>query len=92
MSNQLPEKWSESLERVHDKAGHFLSRLVPWKEEEHSPERIMADTLPAFMQFGGPSIDTHETSEELILRAGVPGLRRDDFPVELVGRRLSYKR
>jgi len=89
MSNLLPEKWSEALERVHDKVGHFLNRLVPWKNQEPSPERITADTLPAFMKLGGPLLDMHETPEELIIRAEVPGLNKDDFSVELVGRRLT---
>ena len=91
MSNLLPEKWGEALERVHDKVGHFLTKLMPWKKEEHSPERLTADTLPGFMQFGGPSLDMHETSAELIIRAEVPGLKKDDFSVELVGRRLTIK-
>jgi HSP20 family protein len=91
MSNLLPGKWSEALERVHDKVGHFLNKLNPWKNEEQSPERITADTLPAFMQFGGPSLDMNETSDELIIRAEVPGLKKDDFSVELVGRRLKIK-
>ena len=91
MSNLLPEKWSQSLERVHDKIGHFLNKLNPWKKEEHVPERITADTLPAFMQFGGPSLDMHETATELIISAEVPGLKKEDFSVELVGRRLTIK-
>jgi len=89
MSNLLPEKWSESLERVHDKVGHFLNRLVPWKRQEQSPERITADTLPVFMTLGGPLLDMHETPDELVVRAEVPGLNNDDFSVELVGRRLT---
>ena len=89
MSNLLPEKWSEALERVHDKVGHFLNRLVPRKKQEPSPERITADTLPAFMQLGSPLLDMHETPEELVIRAEVPGLNKDDFSVELVGRRLT---
>lgn len=89
MSNLLPEKWGEALERVHDKVGHFLNRLVPWKKQEQSPERITADTFPAFMQLGDPLLDMHETPEELIIRAEVPGLNKDDFAVELVGRRLT---
>jgi HSP20 family protein len=89
MSNLLPGKWSEALERVHDKVGHFLNRLVPWKKQEQSPERITADTLPAFMKLGGPLLDMHETPVALIVRAEVPGLNKDDFSVELVGRRLT---
>lgn len=91
MSNLLPEKWSEALERVHDKVGHFLNKLNPLKKESQTPERITADTLPVFMQFGGPSLDMHETADELIIRAEVPGLKKDDFLVELVGRRLTIK-
>jgi HSP20 family protein len=89
MSNLLPEKWSEALERVHDKVGNFLNRVVPRKKQEQSPERITADTLPAFMKLGGPLLDMHETSEELIVRVEVPGLNKNDFSVELVGRRLT---
>lgn len=62
MSSLLPEKWGEALERVHDKVGHFLTRVMPWKKQEHFPERITADTLPAFMQSGGPLLDMHETA------------------------------
>lgn len=91
MSNLLPEKWSDALERVHDKVGHFLNKLNPRKNEENTLERITADTLPAFMQFGGPSLDIHETLDELIVRAEVPGLKKDDFSVELVGRRLTIR-
>jgi len=91
MPNLLPEKWSESLERVYDKVGNFLNKLNPLKKEVQSPERITADTLPAFMQFGGPLLDMHETEDEIIIRAEVPGLKKDDFSVELVGRRLTIK-
>ena len=89
MSNLLPEKWSEALERVHDKAGNFLNRLMPWKKPDQLPERITADALPAFMQLGGPLLDMHETSDEVIIRAEVPGLKKEDFSVELAGRRLT---
>ena len=91
MSNLLPEKWSEALERVHDKVGHFLNNLNPLKKEVQTPERITADTLPTFMQFGGPSLDMHETDDELIITTEVPGLKKEDFSVELVGRRLTIK-
>lgn len=91
MSNLLPEKWSESLERVHDKVGHFLNKLKPWKKEEQFPERITADTLPVFMHIGGPPVDMQETADELIIRVEMPGLTKDDFSVEFAGKRLTIK-
>ena len=91
MSNLLPEKWSEALDRVHDKLGHFLSRLMPWDKQEHSPELISDDILPTFTQLGGPQLDMHETDDDLIIRAELPGLKKDEFSVELVGRRLTIQ-
>lgn len=91
MSNLLPEKWFEGLGRIHDKIGNFLDKLNPRKKEEHTPEGITADILPAFMQFGGPALDMHETANELIIRAEVPGLKKEDFSVEIVGGRLTIK-
>jgi HSP20 family protein len=90
MPNLLPEKWSEALERVHDKVGHFLNKMNPLKKIQ-TPERITADTMPAFMQLGGPLLDMNETPDELIIRAEVPGLKKDDFSVELVDRRLTIR-
>jgi len=91
MSNLMPEPWREALERVSDKVGHFLTKFVPGKKQEQTPERITADTLPAFMQLGGPLLDMHETPDDLIIRAEVPGLQKDEFSVELVGKRLTIK-
>jgi HSP20 family protein len=87
----LPEKWNEALDRVHDKVGHFLSRLMPWDNQEHSPERISDDILPPFSQLGSPLPDMHETDDELIVRAELPRLKKDEFSVELVGRRLTIQ-
>jgi HSP20 family protein len=91
MSSLVPDRLKEALERAHDKFGHFLTRLAPWKKDETLPEKITADTMPAFWQTGGPLLDMHETSDELVIRAEVPGLKKGDFTVELVGRRLTIK-
>lgn len=91
MSNLLPQKWRKALEQVYDKVGHFLSRVNRGQKEGQSPERITADSLPAFMRLGGPLLDMHETSDELVVRVELPGLTKDDFSVELVGRQLTIR-
>ena len=91
MSSLVPDRLREALERAHDKFGHFLTRVVPRKNEESLPEKITADAMPAFWQTGGPLIDMHETADELIIRAEVPGLKKDDFTVEVVGRRFTIR-
>ncbi|HJV33639.1 Hsp20/alpha crystallin family protein [Geomonas sp.] len=53
---------------------------------------MTADTLPAFMQrIGGPLLDMQETADELVVRAEVPGLKKDEFSVELLGRRPTIR-
>lgn len=91
MSNLVPEKWREALEQVQDKVGSFLNNLMPAAKEGRSLEAMTADTIPAFMQRGGPLIDMHQTAEELVIRAEVPGLKREDFSLELVDRRLVIR-
>jgi len=92
MSNLLPDKWREALERVYDKAGNLLSKISPRKKDENSPERLTADVFPASIQFSAPSLDMDELDDELVIRAELPGLGRDDFSVEVAGRELTIKR
>lgn len=89
--NLVPETWRGALEKVHDKVGNVLKDLVPARKRENSPEQMTADSIPAFMQSGGPLIDMHETTEELVVRAEVPGLTKEDFRIELVDGRLTIR-
>lgn len=91
MSALLPERWKGSLERVSDKIGHFLERLSPYRKNNNGPENITAEVLPAFMQFGGPLLDMRESGHELVITVEVPGLKKEDISVELVGKRLTIK-
>lgn len=84
-------QWKETLESVKEKTGQLLEKLRPVKRSDISREHITEDLLPAFMQLGGPFVDMHESAEELIVSVEVPGLKKDDFAVELVGRRLMIR-
>lgn len=91
MPNLLPVQWKETLERLHDKSSHFLENLKRSKKSDHAREYMSDDQLPAFMQFGGPTIDVRDSGAELIVEAEIPGLKKDDITLELVGRRLLIR-
>jgi HSP20 family protein len=91
MPKLLPSQLKETLERVQEKTGRLLDRVKPSKKTGAAREHITEDLLPAFMQSGGPPLDMHESADELIVTAEVPGLKKDDFSVELIGRRLVIR-
>lgn len=91
MPSLVPEKWREALEHVQDKVGSLLNSLTPAKKEERTLEAMTADAIPAFMQRGGPLVDMRETPDELVVRAEVPGMKKEDFSVELSGRHLTIR-
>jgi len=91
MPNLIPAQWKETLERVQDKTSRFLDKLKPVIKSDTSLESMNEDLIPAFMQFGGPPLDMHESTDELIVTLEVPGLKKNDFSVELVGSRLVIR-
>lgn len=91
MSSLVPEKWRAALEHVQDKVGSLLSNLTPAGKENRTLETMTADAIPDFMQRGGPLVEMRETQDEVVVRAEVPGMKREDLTVELLGRRLTVK-
>ena len=91
MPDLLPAQWKETVERIKDKAARFLDKFKQTKRTGTALERITEDQLPAFMQFGGPPLDMHESADELIVTAEVPGLTIGDLKIELVGSRLIIR-
>jgi HSP20 family protein len=91
MPDLLPAQWKETLERIKDKAGRFLDKFTQTKHSGTALESITEDQLPAFMQLGGPPLDMHESADELVVTAEVPGLTKDDLTIELVGTRLMIR-
>lgn len=55
-------------------------------------ERVLADREYAGREPGGgwqPSVDVLETAEAFVVRAELPGMRREDLDLEIHGRRLT---
>lgn len=91
MPNLLPVHWKETMERIKDKANHYLKIISPTGENGNRRESIDDDRLPSFMQLGCPPLDMHETFDELVVSVEVPGSKKDDFQLELVGSRLVVR-
>jgi len=91
MLSTLPDRWKESLGRVRDKIAIFLDRMKTHKEPGQSPEHLTSDIVPAFMETGGPLLDMHESETELQVTVEVPGLRKEELAIELVGKRLIIR-
>jgi HSP20 family protein len=89
MATLLPERWKEPLDRVHEKFDNFLERFFnESRTDERMLEPISAELPHKFMQFGRPVLELHEVNDELVVTAELPGLKKDDFSVEIVGKRL----
>lgn len=90
MSTMLPERWRESLEHIEGKIGGFIEKWWPRRAEQVA-ESINEELPAAFRNQGGPLLDMEETDKELVVRAELPGLKKEDFSVELAGRRLIIR-
>ena len=78
----VPQTYSQSL----DLFDRFFNRWTPgsffgrmWNET-WDPFRML-DTFPELMT--SPAVDMEETDKEIIIRAEIPGLEKDDFSIEL---------
>lgn len=91
MSELLPVQLKETLGRIKDNAGNFLNKFRQAKGPDSRSESMTENLLPSFMQLGGPLLDMHESADELIITAEVPGLTKDDFTVELIGDRVVIR-
>jgi len=78
----VPKTYSQPL----DLFDRFFTRWTPgslfsrmWNET-WDPFRML-DTFPEVM--ASPAVDMEETDKEIIIRAEIPGLEKDDFSIEL---------
>lgn len=81
MARNLPTLWS-SLDRLRDDFDNTVERLFRGRGAN-------GEVMPWGM--AGPLADMEETDDEIIVRAEMPGLQKDDFNVELQNNRLTIR-
>ncbi len=86
----LPVLLKEKVTDLRANLRRAMGRLVPRRANSHW--RDDGDLwFPSFFETGGPALDVHETDDEIIVTAEMPGLDKDDFAVEISADRLILR-
>lgn len=84
MMNLVPYSWQRQWDNLENQMQNFFRQWTP------TPHREDKDWFP-FCNFNVPSVDVEETDNEVIVRAEMPGLEKDEFSIELHDNRLYLK-
>lgn len=87
MKTLIPASWRQAVTRLRDDIHQALDRWFHKNQDVESDE----EWSPAPLTVGSPLIDIEETDDAVIVEAELPGLKRDDFTVELTGERLVLR-
>jgi HSP20 family protein len=100
----IPERWRETLANLRHDIYDIAERWLPrhhgtaTRTNGHVPVRYRqrreaADSVwsPSRLLASQPSIDLDETHDEVVVTADLPGLKAEDFSVEISGERLVIR-
>lgn len=87
----LPVDVRRPLEQLRDQLHEALDRWLPGRRHDDDEARDTEARPLARRLFGGPALDVEETDDAVIVRAELPGLRRDDFTVDATQDRLIIR-
>lgn len=97
MTPRICKGWQHVMGRWRDDIGHALERWWPG----HPPETAARHTASvasdvscyssSLLSSGGGSLYVQETETEFIVLADLPGLKRDDYTVEVTGTLLMIR-
>ncbi|MBI4557549.1 MAG: Hsp20/alpha crystallin family protein [Candidatus Hydrogenedentes bacterium] len=90
MSNLLPVKWKESVDRARDNVMGFFTRWLP----AHLPHSGSSDEdfrMPSLIAHGGPAVDVTEEDDMVRVTAEMPGLDEKDITVGIAGNHLTIQ-
>ncbi len=88
MANMLPARWKDSFDRLREEMDRVFDRWLPRRIGDRAVEDFW---FPAFGSDLAPAVDIHEDEKEIVVTAELPGLKKDDFSVDLVGDRLTIR-
>ncbi len=90
MTSLVPASWRAPVEDLRNRVASVFDRWLP-----RGSERLPAphdEPWPSFLRTGGgPAIDVTESDSEILVYAELPGMSRNDFKVEVDGKRLILR-
>lgn len=84
----VPLDVRRSLEQIREQVHEALDRWRHAARRGREDDDLVSLARPVFR---GPALDVEETDDTVIVRAELPGLRRDDFTVEATADRLIIR-
>ena len=88
-AEQALETLSEGWRELKARAGGALTRFR--SSEGQDGDREVGDAIGSFSRWGYMAADVIEEDEQIVVRLEAPGLRKDDFDVEIQGNSLSVR-
>jgi HSP20 family protein len=89
VADLIPGNWRESVQRLRQDIGDaFNSWVAKFKRGDSADVDFWRS--PVWSSFG-PLLELDESDDELIVRAGMPGLGKNDFKIEVTEDRLVVR-
>lgn len=86
MSQLVPTHWRRSFDEFFEDMSNMFGSLLPQHRNDNAD---LGFWFPSFKNGSLPKIDLRENEDEVIVRAEIPGLEKDDFQVEVTDDRLT---
>lgn len=81
----LPLDVRPALEELQERIDEALDRLRRRDRDGGVAENSASEPTHARPVFRGPAVDVLETDDEILVRMDLPGLKPDEFKVDIVG-------
>ena len=89
MAELVPKTLRSSVDRLRNEIDHTFNQFLGRVRPEDDNEDILSPTR--FLRTGTPPVDVEEKGNEILVTAELPGMKKDDFNVELSGDRLIIR-
>jgi HSP20 family protein len=85
------ESLSEGWRDLRSRAGDAITRFRQSRDEARQQDDDPSEQIPSLQHWGVMAADVFEDDGQVIVRLEAPGMRKDDFTIELHGSMLTIR-